>query len=61
MKEAIIKIIVMEREKEHPLKLRRTPDRCPAVAKACGMPSSTFRYRAELYRKTKNRGCKCVS
>ncbi|MCO7122545.1 recombinase family protein [Ihubacter massiliensis] len=26
---------------------------CSAAAKACGMPISTFRYRAELYRKTK--------
>lgn len=26
---------------------------CTAAAKACGMPISTFRYRAELYRKTK--------
>ncbi|MBC6679563.1 recombinase family protein [Zhenpiania hominis] len=26
---------------------------CTEAAKACGMPISTFRYRAELYRKTK--------
>lgn len=26
---------------------------CTAAAKACGMPISTFRYRAELYRETK--------